>query len=363
MDFADQLQALAARIPGLLAHLATEEATKNALVMPFIAVLGYNVFDPTEVVPEFTADYGTKKGEKVDYAIMREAKPAMLFECKPCGFDLCDVHKSQLHRYFSVTSARIGILTNGVVYEFYSDLDDRNVIDQKPFLVVDMLNLDLAAVAELKRMTKAVFDEDAIISAAGELKYTRSIRRFLEREFMTPGDDFVRFLIQHVYTGRMTEKVRADFTPIVSRAMRSFVSELVNQRLRSAISHDTTEPAPTQAAATAPSSVQPAPVEPEGEPSIITTGDEMEALYIVKAILRETIDPARIVVRDRMTYCGILLDDNNRKPIARLHFNRSQWQISLFGEGGKEERVPIGGLNDMFKYADQLKATVAMYGG
>ncbi len=360
MDFADQLQALANRIPSVIDHLETEEATKNALVLPFIAALGYNIFDPTEVKPELTADVGVKKGEKVDYAIMREGKPAILFECKPARADLGDAHKSQLYRYFSVTPSRIGILTNGVTYEFYSDLDEPNKLDQKPFLVVDMLDLQPGAIAELKRMTKGAYDEVAIISAAGELKYTREIRRLLEREFLDPSDDLMRYLIGQVYSGRLTERVRSEFTPIVRRALRGFLNDQVNQRLRSAIASEAHDHPPVTTGTT--TETVTATESPAPEAGIITTGDEYEALYAIKAILREIIDPARITMKDRLTYCAILLDDNSRRPIARLHFGRAQWQISLFDQPDKEERVPIDNLNDLFKYSERLKATVSRYG-
>ena len=115
MDFIEAIQSLATTAAKRLEHLQTEEATKNALVMPFINILGYNVFDPTEVIPEFSADVGVKKGEKVDYAIIKDGRVIMLVECKASGVDLDQAHASQLFRYFSVTEARIAVLTNGVV--------------------------------------------------------------------------------------------------------------------------------------------------------------------------------------------------------------------------------------------------------
>ena len=133
MDFIDKIQELSARIPKQLNHIQTEEATKNALVMPFISALGYNVFDPTEVTPELCADVGVKKGEKVDYAILREGKPIILFECKHHAADLGKVHASQLYRHFSVTEARFSVLTNGLVYGFYTDLEAPNKMDERPF--------------------------------------------------------------------------------------------------------------------------------------------------------------------------------------------------------------------------------------
>ena len=141
MDFIDQIKVLAAKIPSLSANIKTEEATKNALVMPLLNILGYNVFDPTEVVPEFTTDYGTKKGEKVDYAIFREGKPVILIECKSIDVDLDTVHASQLFRYFTVSEAKIGILTNGIVYRFFTDIDAPNKMDEKPFLEINLLDI------------------------------------------------------------------------------------------------------------------------------------------------------------------------------------------------------------------------------
>jgi hypothetical protein len=121
--------------------IQTEEATKNAFILPFIGILGYDVFDPSEVVPEFTADVGTKKGEKVDYAIIRDKKVIMLFECKACDANLDESHASQLYRYFSVTESRIGVLTNGILYRFYTDLEEPNKMDSKPFMELNIIEI------------------------------------------------------------------------------------------------------------------------------------------------------------------------------------------------------------------------------
>ena len=176
MDFIDHLRALASRIATTKDLIQTEEATKNAMIMPFIQALGYNVFDPLEVTPELVADVGTKKGEKVDYAILREAKPIILFECKKCGADLHINHASQLFRYFHVTEARFGVLTNGLVYRFFTDLDQPNKMDEKPFLEFNILDFKEQDVEELKKFAKSAFDVDSILTTANELKYTRAIQ-------------------------------------------------------------------------------------------------------------------------------------------------------------------------------------------
>ncbi|HII07162.1 MAG TPA: restriction endonuclease, partial [Methanotrichaceae archaeon] len=177
MDFIDKIHELAARIPNQIEHIQTEEATKNALVLPFIAALGYNVFDPTEVVPEFTADVGTKKGEKVDYAVLMDENPIILFECKWCGANLDNEHSSQLYRYFSVTDGRFGVLTNGIIYRFYSDLEKPNKMDEKPFFELNLLDIDESLVEELKKFTKSSFDLDDILTTASELKYTKEVKQ------------------------------------------------------------------------------------------------------------------------------------------------------------------------------------------
>src|SRR5215218_6224329 len=188
MDFVEQLQALALKTEKLCSLLQTEEATKNALIMPFLNLLGYDIFDPTEVIPEFVADVGIKKGEKVDYAVKKDDKIIMLFECKHCGGDLSIKHASQLFRYFAVTDARIAVLTNGLVYRFFTDLEAPNKMDEKPFLEVNMLDLNDGMVNELKKLTKPAFNVEQLINTAGELKYMREIKKLLAEQLENPAD-------------------------------------------------------------------------------------------------------------------------------------------------------------------------------
>lgn len=361
MDFVDRVREMAARIEKRVAYVQTEEATKNSLVMPFINnVLEYNVFDPGEVVPEFTADVGTKKGEKVDYAILKDGKPIMLFECKRYGWDLDKEEASQLYRYFSVTEARFAVLTDGVIYRFYSDLDQPNKMDAKPFLEFNMLAFEEALVEELKKFSKSSFDLEEILTTASELKYTREIKKILAEEWSNPSDHFVRFFASQVYSGKKTQTVMQEFHPITKSAFHQFVSDRISDRLKSALAEETAaasdrirqEPAvPTEEGAE----------EEEEEGGVVTTEQELQGYYIVKAILREVIDPKRVWMRDRKTYCAILLDNSNRKPICRLHFNTPQKHLGLFDEHKHEERVPIEDVDDIFRYAERLKATSSFY--
>lgn len=351
MDFVEQLQALALKAEKLRSVLQTEEATKNALILPFIHLLGYDIFDPNDVTPEFIADVGIKKGEKVDYAVKLDGKIVMLFECKHCGGDLNVQHASQLFRYFTVTDTRIAVLTNGIVYRFFTDLEAPNRMDEKSFLDVNMLDLNDVAIAELKKMRKKNFDIDGILTSAGELKYTRQIKRLINEQIEKPSDDFVRFFASKVFDGVLTPTRRDYFNDLTQRSFRQLINERINDRLKNVMSGNVDNTEIDEIELT----------EADTDNDVQTTAEELEGFYIVKSLLRDMVDPNRIVHRDTKSYMGILLDDNNRKPLARLHFNRSQKYLGIFDEQRNEERVPIENLDDIYKFADQMRRVFSFY--
>ncbi|EJL6343592.1 type I restriction enzyme HsdR N-terminal domain-containing protein [Vibrio cholerae] len=358
MDFIERLQALAKKVSQVSGNLATEEATKNALVMPFLhSVLGYDVFDPNEVIPEFTADTGTKKGEKVDYALIKDGVVQILIECKKYGEQLSPKHASQLFRYFSVTNARIAILTNGSQYQFFTDLDAPNKMDEKPFLTLDLEDLDEHTAPEIKKLTKSSFDVESVVDAAGELKYLNQIKRILSEQFQAPEEDFVKFFTSRVYDGVQTAKVKSQFLEITTKALKQFLNDSINSRLKSAIGADAKETIKLDVK-----------VEPDDEslttsekPKIHTTDEEIEGFNIVKAILRQKVGVTRICARDTQSYFGILLDDNNRKPLCRLWFNTKQKYIGLFDEEKNETRHPIETVDDIFNFTEHLQNTLSLY--
>jgi len=357
MDFTERLNVLSVKIKQQINAITTEEATKTAFVMPFIHnVLGYDVFDPSEVTPEFVCDVGTKKGEKIDYAIIKNNEVQILIECKKIGEPLNINHASQLFRYFHVTNARISILTNGQIYRFYTDLDAPNKMDEKPFLEIDLLDIDENIIPELKKLTKASFDLESIINAAGELKYVSQIKKIIHIQLNNPEDDFVKFFASRVYDGILTQKVRESFLNLTKKAATQYINDQINERLKSAI---TGIPA---ISAEQPSEALPEDVDSQKDDSdVVTTHEELEGYHVVKAITRTVLDASRITQRDTKSYFGILVDDNNRKPICRLHFNRSQKYIGLFDIDKNETRHPIGTVDDIYSFADILKATASLY--
>jgi len=265
---------------------------------------------------------------------MRDQKPCILIECKTAGANLDEAHASQLYRYFSVTEARFGVLTNGVEYRFFSDLEAANKMDSRPFLEFNVSN----------------FSE-----TASDLKYTKGIKRVLATEWVNPSDDLVKLLTAQVYSGRMTQSVREQFTAITKRAMQEFVSDRVSERLKTALARE--EDHKTQI--TTPETEE--EDRPPDESGVVTTEEEIEGFYVVKSIVREVVDAKRIFMRDTLSYCGVLLDDNNRKPICRLYFNGSQKYLGTFDESKSVTRHPIASVDEIFQYAPQLKETAARF--
>ena len=326
--------------------LLTEEAAKTALVMPFIQALGYDLFNPSEVVPEFCCDVGTKKGEKVDYAILKDGKVTILIECKPASVELSINHASQLFRYFSVTEARLAVLTNGVIYQFYSDVERPNKMDDKPFFTFSMAALKASDVKTIEAFSKATFDIERIVKEAGNLKLQSLIRKELEHEFAEPSPEFVGMLAKRVHDGRVTSAVKDNFGKLVTASIASLVRDLVNDRLSSALN------------AASPKDDSEADGAEVDDIGISTTAEEMSGFHIVQAIASRHVDPKRIIMRDAKSYCAILLDDNNRRTLARLHFNGITTKYLGTFKAKDEERHLLGDLTDIYKFEKQISARI-----
>ena len=205
MDFDKKVKDLAIRSRHASQHAISEEATKTAVVLPFIRALGYDAFNLEEAVPEFVTDVGIKRGEKTDFAIMISGKPAILIEVKPISMSLGTAQYSQLFGYFSTVEARLAILINGKEIWFFSDIDERNRMDKKPFFVFDLQNYDDRQVAELARFQKASFGIESILEAASNLKYVKAAASELSKQPGNPDDEFVRFIGRQIYDGSMTK--------------------------------------------------------------------------------------------------------------------------------------------------------------
>lgn len=353
-DLKLKLQQLHQRVDSLKDQINTEEATKNAFVMPFIQILGYDIFNPTEVIPEFICDIGTKKGEKIDYVIKKNGEPILIIECKNWKENV-DAHNSQLHRYYHLSKSRFGVLTNGHIYNFYADLEKPNIMDEKPFFTLDISNLKDTSLQILENFSKNGYNLEEILDSAEALKYIKAIRAEFEREIQDPSDEIVRLLVNRFFNKPLTAPRMVTFKEYTKKAISNSINESIHFRLKNAL--NITDNVPSKA------TEQITAIDDNAEtPKFITTEEEIEGSQIIKAIIREILPASRIAFRDTQSYFGILLDDNNRKPICRLHFNSSNKYIELFNNGKDNgEKKLISSLDDIYNYKTELLTTIKNY--
>lgn len=355
-DLKLKLEQLHQRVDILKDQINTEEATKNAFVMPFIQILGYDIFNPTEVIPEFICDIGTKKGEKVDYVIKKDNEPILIIECKHWK-EKVEAHNSQLHRYYHVSKARFGVLTNGHQYNFYADLEKPNIMDEKPFFTLDLSNLKESSLKILYNFTKNGYSLESILDSAEALKYIKAIRTEFEKELKEPSDEIVKLLVNRFFDKPLTASRLITFKEYTRRAFSNSINDSINFRLKNALNISETIPSKEAQKITN--------VDENSEkemPKFITTEEEIEGSQIVKAILREVLPASRIAFRDTQSYFGILLDDNNRKPICRLHFNSTNKYLEVFNNGKDNgEKKLLVTLDEIYHYKGELLDTVKNY--
>lgn len=341
MDYQDGLKLLNEKILKYKDQINTEEATKTAFIMPFFDLLGYDTRNPFEFVPEYTADVGIKKGEKVDYAIIMDGQPMILIEAKPC-YETLDKHDSQLTRYFHTTQAKIAILTNGIIYRFYTDLDETNKMDSRPFLEIDMLNLKDNEVLEIKKFFKTNFDMSSILSTAEELKYSNAIKKVFQFQLDVPSEAFVDFFTNEVYEGKKTKNVKEKFNHIVKKSINEVMNDMVRTRLENALNAKTS-----------------GVIKPESEPrvedtqeKVVTTDEEIMAYNIIRSILSERVELDRISYKDTTNYMNILLDNKTTKWVSRLYLNTKNKYIAfpVFDGNSREERILIEKIEDIYKH-------------
>lgn len=356
----NSLNSLKERVQKLKSQIETEEATKQALIIPFMIALGYDVYDPTEVVPEFTADVGTKKGEKVDYAIQSDGRVNILIECKWIGKNLGEADISQLYRYFSVSQTRVALLTNGESYMFFTDLERSNVMDQKPFLEFNINSISDDLIQEISRLHKKNFNETEIVSSASTLKFKSLVRTCINKELENTSDELARVIITQVYDGRITASILQKFKTLIQSSINDYITDKVNHKLTQLITVNESE---TEDSLPSVLDISDRMSEKQQESEKIeTTEDEVQGFTIIYNILKDFVEPNRIYWRDVSSYFGILLDDNNRKPLCRLHFNTTQKYISLFdNDSREEEKIAIENIEDLLSYRTRLVKTVLIY--
>jgi len=335
MTFEEDLNNFSKGISTKKRGISTEETTKIALVLPFLRVLGYDIENPQELKAEYSADVGVKKSEKIDLAVCIENEVKMLMECKAANIKLTSNHQEQLYRYFSVSDVKIAVLTNGSIYQFFTDYDNPGRMDETPFLEVNLRNLTDKKIESLRLFTKDNFALEKIQEHVEELKYRQLIHNALLEEISYPSDELMHVIAKKVYPG------------ILRGSRKKFLEKIIAEEIKDVFDNDYELDLI----------------------DIITIDEETEGFYIVRAILSEIIDSDRVCIRDRKSYCGVLLDDNHLYPICRLYFNDLDNLVVAFFDsmqkdkhGGRvEEKIAINKVVEIYNYKEKLLETVRAY--
>ncbi|MEO0548677.1 MAG: type I restriction enzyme HsdR N-terminal domain-containing protein [Pseudomonadota bacterium] len=341
-----ELSSFSARACAMREKIMTEEAVKMAVILPFFKMLGFDPYNPEEIIPEYTADIGIKRGEKVDYAISLNQQIEILVECKSPQTPLRFEHASQLCRYFNVANARIAVLTNGFDWHFYTDSEKRNVMDQKPFLEFNLSKLDRREVKQIAKFRKDKFCLDRILETASELKYRAALESEFRSEILEPSDEFVELLTRRVCDGRFTQSRKDQFRPLVKNSINEVLRESVSALLANALERSSG------------SEIEHEELQPSG---IVTTEEEEQGLRIVQAICAELVPSSRIAMRDQKASCAIIMDDNRRKPLVRLWFNAPGKKFVGLFDGESEEKMPVDTAEDLFQFTHRIKQTLKNY--
>lgn len=346
MDFIDQVKQFAKRVETLRDSIQTEEATKTSIIMPFFAMLGYDVFNPLEFTPEFIADVGIKKGEKVDYAIIKNGEPVILIEAKSTNKKL-ERHDSQLFRYFGTTKAKFAILTNGITYRFYTDIEETNKMDKEPFLEFNIIKIKENQINELKKFKKELFDVDMLLDSACLLKYEKQFKALFEQQLQEPTDDFIKIFVSSVYTAPKTQSVLDKFRPILKKSLNDYINETLNDKIMNALQN--TEIDNTNI------------IDDNIDIKTTPSDDELEGFFIIKTILKNSVDMRDLYYKKTDSYFVILYKNNTRKWICRFDFTEKRKLLILPESNKTQYKVKLENLNDIMDYKNKIVSILNDY--
>jgi predicted type IV restriction endonuclease len=357
MELVEKLMGLKTKIEKTREHVKTEQAAKTAFVLPFLQILGYDIFNPSEVIPEHTADWAEKKGEKVDYAIKIDGKIEMLIECKALD-DKLDVSKaSQLGRYFSsITDADIGVLTNGITYKFYTDLDKKNVMDKKPFLTFDFDNPNEELIPRLDMFTKEKISGTEGREEIEKLRNYSAALQVIKNEYKNPSEGWARFVIGEVgYIKRASrdtvEEFQGHLKKIVDHQNRAYLKARFD-KLQGQDKAMDESPALDDSKSDTPAI--PSIASDMGFNNTFGMLEEIQGLAVVKSILygvSDDYDSSKISLMDWKGFCNVIYDKKRNDVVVRMYFNRAdkgKLYIEIPGNDdlGKKQISNVQEMND-----------------
>lgn len=243
------LLTVAKRSIGIMAACTNEESTKLYLVLPVLGLLGYDYTNPYEVYPEHAATFGAGEVARVDLAVLRDGQPVIAIECKATGADLAN-GRGQLARYFNaLPSAKLGIMTNGIVFEFFVDSTEPNIMDDEPFMTLDLETVARVGVTDevlesLASVTKELYDPDLIAEAAHVQLVKKRLRTIFVEEAKGPSEEFCRYALAKAGLANVRKSaIERYYAPLIKTAFEESLVLPVVQRLRTEPTGDGRAPA------------------------------------------------------------------------------------------------------------------------
>ena len=230
MSFQQNLSLLQQQIHRFKSQVPNKEAAKLAFVLPFIECLGFNIRDPYEVKPGYSLNIDCTDSQRIDYCMIVNDAPAFLLACENPSLPL-DIMKSPLYPCFSRIACKFAILTNGIEYHFYSDLEVDGILDSRPFFSVDLEGLSASQVEGLSRFQKDVFNPKEILVAVTNLKFRRDLKEALYQELVNPSEEFIFHILKSIKIGRVTQKLIEAYRPDVKECIRETLEELVDDMI------------------------------------------------------------------------------------------------------------------------------------
>lgn len=294
-----EIRILSSTIEDIKKLVDTEEGTKSSFILPFLQCLEYNVFNPLELKAECVADIGAKKGEKVDYVIYSEDEPIIAIECKKWAENL-DNHHNQLVRYFHTTKVKIAILTNGIIYKFFSDFNEPNILDSEPFFTFNIGKFTDSDLSFLNNFTKNNFNFNALKIYVDKINYKFKVKNEIINLLTNPDKDLITYLIRKCGYVRVTERIYNECEPLIKKILEEILIPKSNQ-----VKNET-------------KSIK-------VEKKIITTKEELEVYELIKNSFPEY----NITYKDYLNWFSIVLDNTTKKIIARVKFLKTKNQFII----------------------------------
>lgn len=320
-----------------LEHTKNEESIKTSIILPFLSKLGYDVFDPKIIIPEYTADQSTKNGEKVDYCVNDiDFNPVCIIECKKRNEDL-NLHNTQLERYFCFVNCKIAVLTNGESFMFYTDYENRNLMDKIPFLELDINNPTNEALEFLNLLNRDSYNKAMVYKTAKKYYKDRENKRLLYSMLDNMDTDFCMFLSSKFSIYQSEEDIKSLFSDNISSYVIERYDKIKKERENII-------------------------VDSNKQKGIVTTNEEINSFNRIVDILKyHSLDYNKVSYKDVKSYFAVLYSNNTRKPICRFYLDGKIKYIGVFDDFKNEVKYVIKNNEDILMFTHRITETFKIY--